>query len=560
MTRRRMARTAEAIVRAPNPTRSSSTRSTMTLSVHPPANSQELIVLAAAALDQGNPQQAGELAARMLQTQPNHPEAHYLAGLAAMAVRQMPQALEHLHQAASLQPQHPDYAVQFARALVRVHRTGEALQVANIALSLSPQDPLTLDALGTVYTQCHAHERAASAYRRAATLAPDNPVCRFNFATSLTSSGDTEQAERELDACLALAPRYWPAYGIRSRLRRQTPASNHIEELLSLLGQADGDPIAQFQVHSALAKEYEDLHDYAMAFKHLAVGKAANRRARNYSIARDEAIMQALVRAFPEPRPQPAGCLSDEPIFVIGMPRSGTTLVERILSSHPEVYAAGELQNFGVMLERLSGARSSVMLDPAMIDRTHHIPWKQLGDLYLSSTRPATTLKPRFIDKLPHNFLYAGFIANALPNARIICLRRNPLDTCLSNFREPFAESSPLHGYSFDLLDTGRYYILFDRLMAHWQRVLPGRIMEIEYESLVASQETCTRQLLAHCGLPWNDACLHFERNQSPTSTASSVQVREPIHQTGVRRWKKYEAELAGLHELLTAAGIDCDR
>jgi tetratricopeptide (TPR) repeat protein len=522
-------------------------------------SSEELLAQAGTALNRGDSQQAGSLAMRVLQVDPRHPEAHYLAGLAAMALRRLPEALEHLHQAASLRPRHADYAVQFARALVRAHRTGEALQVANLAQSLEPGDPVMLDLLGTVYMQCHAYERAGALYRRAAGLLPDNPTCRVNYATSLVLSGDVVLAECEIDACLALTPDYWPAYNVRSRLRRQSRARNHVDSLLGLAQQTD-DPHAQFQLHMALAKEYEDLGEYATAFEHLVTGKTANRDARQYSIQHDEAMVEALIRRFPEVQPQPEACLSDEPIFVMGMPRTGTTLVERILSSHPEVYAAGELQNFGVMLERLSGGRSPVMLDANVIERTRHIHWWQLGDLYLSSTRPATSLKPRFVDKLPHNFLYAGFIANALPNARMICLRRNPLDSCLSNFREPFAETSPLHGYSFDLLDIGRYYILFDRLMAHWQRVLPGRILEVDYETLVTTPETSIRQLLQHCGLPWNDACLHFEHNRAPATTASAVQVRAPIHQAAVGRWKKYAAQLGDLRELLGLAGINCDR
>jgi Flp pilus assembly protein TadD len=532
----------------------------MTSMSQPPPSSHELLAQAEAALDRGDTRQAGELAASLLRVEPNHPHAHYLMGVAAMGLRQMPRALEHLHQAASMRPRHPGYAIQFAKALVQTHRTGEALQVANVALTLSPHDPLMLDTLGTIYTQCHAYERAGSVFRRAVVLAPSNPICHFNLATSLIFSGHIEQAESELEACLALAPGYWPAYGVISRLRPQSQLSNHIERLTSLAQQTIGDPVAQMQLHLALAKEYEDLGQYREAFEHLRVGKSANRNVRNYTTDRDEAIVHSLIRTFPEPRPQPPGCQTDEPIFIIGMPRTGTTLLERILSSHPEVYAAGELQNFGVILERLSGGRSPVMLDSGVIERARHLNWEQLGDLYLASTRPATCLKPRFIDKLPHNFLYAGFIANALPNARIICLRRNPLDTCLSNFREPFAETSLFHGYSFDLLDTGRYYLLFDRLMAHWKRVLPGRILEVDYETLVTEQEASTRQLLEHCGLPWNTACLHFERNQAPASTASSVQVRAPIHQSAVRRWKKYEAQLAGLRELLTSAGIDCDQ
>ncbi|KRF01991.1 sulfotransferase [Frateuria sp. Soil773] len=525
-----------------------------------PLRPQDLFALATGALERGDAQQARELASRLLQLEPGHPETHYLAGRAALELRQLPQALEHLHRAASTAPRHPGYAVHFARALVRVHRTGDALQVANVASALAPDDPSLLNTLGTVYAQCHASERAAATFRRAAMLAPGDAACQFNFATSLVHFGDIDGAEAALEACLALAPEHWVAYGILSRLRRQTPECNHLDRLQSLADRHGDDPAAQLQLHMALGKEYEDLGDYSRAFAHFTRGKSANKAARNYSSERDEAIVQALIRAFPEPRPGPPGYRTDEPIFIFGMPRSGTTLVERIVSSHPEVYSAGELENFGVMLERLSGARSPVLLSPDVVERARHVDWAQLGEHYLSSTRPTTSLKPRFIDKLPHNFLYAGFIASALPNARMICLRRNPLDTCLGNFREPFAEGSPFHAYSFDLLDIGRYYILFDRLMAHWKRVFPGRILEVEYETLVATQEASSRQLLEHCGLPWNDACLHFEHNRAPSTTASSLQVRSSIHQSSVRRWKKYEAELAGLRELLTAAGIDCDR
>jgi tetratricopeptide (TPR) repeat protein len=515
---------------------------------------------ARAALLQGDPGKARELALQALQAGSDQPEGRYVAGMAALALRRLPEALDHLHRAASAMPRHAAYAVHFARALAAAHRTGDALQVANVAFGLAPDDPLLLHSLGTTYTQCQAPERAAAAFRQAARLAPDNPACRFSFATSLIFSGDIAQAEAELEACLALAPGHWRAHATLSRIRRQTPAHNHIDRLLSLATEVDGEPVASMHTHVALSKEYEDLGDFAKAFEHLVIGKSAVKAVTGYTIDRDQAIVDAMIHAFPEPQPPPAGHPSDEPIFVMGLPRTGTTLVERILSSHPEVYAAGELENFGVALERLSGANSPVMLSPDVIRHAARISWETLGEVYIASTRPATALKPRFIDKLPHNFLYAGFIANALPNARIICLRRHPLDSCLSNFREPFSEASPLHGYSFDLLDTGRYYVLFDRLMAHWERVLPGRILEVDYETLVTTQEASTRRLLEHCGLPWSDACLHFERNQAPSTTASSVLVRAPMHRDAVRRWTKYEEQLTELRRLLTDAGIDCDR
>lgn len=498
------------------------------------------------------------LATHMLKLRPASTEAHYLAGVGALELRRNGIALEHLHRAASAEPRRAEYAMQFARALVRGHRHGDALQVALAACALAPDDPLLLDALGTVCAQCHAHERAASLYRRACALAPDNPVCRFNLAMSLVYMGRAEEAEHALEACLALAPHYWVAHGALSRVRRQETGRNHVERLSALLATHGADPAAAYQLNMALGKEHEDLGNHGQAFEHFSRGKQAVRATRPYAPAQDAAIVESLIRAFPGPPASVGGCLSDEPIFIMGMPRSGTTLVERIIASHPEVHAAGELENFSVWLRRLAGGGVPLPLDPEVVARATQLDWTQLGELYLASTRPATALKPRFIDKFPHNFLYAGFLAMALPNARLICLRRHPLDTCLGNFREPFTEASFFHGYAFDLLDIGRYYVLFDRLMAHWRRVLPGRILEVDYEDLVGAPETTIRQLLAHCDLPWTDACLHFEHNRAASSTASALQVRDPIHKAGVGRWKRYATELADLRELLQAAGIDC--
>ncbi len=394
-------------------------------------------------------------------------------------------------------------------------------------------------------------------FGRAAALLPTRAHLRFNLATSLIYAGDIDRAEVELEACLTLNPEYWKAHLTLAQLRKQTLAKNHLERLQTCLPEIDDDSAARLYVNLALAKEFEDLEDYPKAFRHLALGKAAARADRNYSIKRDESLFEALMHAFPATQMGSAGCPSNEPIFVIGMPRSGTTLVERIISSHPEVYSAGELQDFGVALKRASGSRTPHMLDPDTVARGLLVNRSQLGESYLSSTRPATGARQRFIDKLPHNFLYAGFIANALPNAKIICLRRDPMDTCLSNFRQLFAQTSPYYDYSFDLLDTGRYYILFDRLMTHWQKVLPGRILELSYETLVDSQEDSSRKLLEYCGLSWHDACLSFEDNPTPVATASAVQVRVPIYRSALRRWRKYESQLDGLRQLLLDAGIE---
>ena len=277
--------------------------------------------------------------------------------------------------------------------------------------------------------------------------------------------------------------------------------------------------MGQTYLHMALAKEHEDLDELPLAFDHFAAGKSAGKAQRDYSFEEDRTLFDALIQAFPDVQHDAiAGDPTDEPIFVIGMPRTGTTLVERIISSHPDVYSAGELQNFAVALKRATGSRTPTILDLDVITRAREVDWKMLGEAYLTSTRPATGRKPHFIDKLPHNFLYAGFIARALPNARIICLRRDPIDTVLSNFRQLFAQKSAYYGYSFDLLDAGRYYVLFDRLMTHWKQVFPGRILEVHYESLVEAQEQHSRELLDFCGLSWHEGVMHFEKNDAPVS------------------------------------------
>lgn len=509
------------------------------------------------AFNAGDALRALELAEAALKIDPQHAEAHYLAGLAALAASRSPIAVDHLYQAVKKDPLRADYAVQLARALCAERRVGEALVVANQALGLQPSHPTMLLNLGCVYVEANAHERALSVFRQASEAAPDNAFCRFNLAMALIALGQGAAAEAELEACLSLRPDLWRAHGMLSQLRKQTPRHNHLQRLKALAASTTRDSEAQLHLQIALGKECEDLADYDNAFVHFSRGKAAVKRTLGYSPAADEAVVDALIEAFPGPTGAP-GWNSDEPIFIVGMPRTGTTLVERIVSSHPEVYSAGELENFPTVLEQLAG-RPGGALDPDFIRVAAKIAPAELGARYLASTRPMTAMRPRFVDKRPHNFLYLGLIARALPKAKIICLHRNPLDTCLSNFREAFNPASPFHRYAFDLLDIGAYYLQFRRLMKHWKEAFPGRLMEIDYEAVVAEQEGSSRRLLEFCDLPWNEGCLHFEQNAAPSSTASALQVRSPIYRSAVQRWRRYERQLEPLRQLLESAGVATD-
>ncbi|WP_374555300.1 sulfotransferase [Thermomonas sp.] len=510
------------------------------------------------ALNRADWARAAALAESLVPRIPPHAGVHFVAGVAALQLQRLPEGIRHLQLAVHHNPNRPDYVAQFARGLAMARLTRESVVAADGAEAMTPDDPATLDTLAVVYTQANEHAKAARLFERALERSPGRAVSHFNLATSLTFIGELARAEREYEACLALDPTFWKAHLALAQLRKATQDDNHLARLQAMLAEAS-DATARMYLHLAQAKEFEDLGDYPQAFHHLSAGKAAGGEGRGYTTARDAVVFDQLRALFAEPVATERGFASDAPIFVVGMPRSGTTLVDRILSSHPDVHSAGELQNFGVVLKRLSGSRTPELLDVDTLQRAMQVDPRVLGEAYVDSTRPGTAAKPRFVDKLPHNFLYLGYIARALPNARIVCLRRNPMDTCLGNFRQLFAQTSPYYDYSFDLLDTGRYYLLFDALMRHWHRVLPDRVLEVEYEALVDDQEGQTRRLLAHCGLAWDEACLRFSENAAPVATASAVQVRSPMHRQALARWKRYGSALDGLRDLLEAGGISVD-
>ncbi len=511
---------------------------------------------AVAAVNRGDWPQAQQLSMYLLRELPMRPDVCFLAGIAALYQQQAPLAVSCLQRAVQLDSTRAEYLAQLARALATMSRTADAAEMARRALDQSPSDAMTLDTLGVVFTQAGEYDTAAGLFRTAIGLEPGQASYRFNFATSLVFSGDNARAERELEACLALDSRYWKAYLTLSQQKSQTPEANHVESLRRALGRCAGDREGTMYVSLALGKELEDLGRYPEAFAAITNGKSSGRSPAR-TTGRDDALFDAIIQSFPGAVATNEGFRSDAPIFVFGMPRTGTTLVDRILSSHPDVRSAGELQDFGFALARVSGSRAPSLPDANTFANAGSFDWKRLGADYIASTRGRPDGRPHFIDKLPHNFLYAGHIANALPDAKLVCVRRDPVDTCLSNFRQLFARNSAYHDYSFELLDIGRYYLRFNQLMAFWRESFHDRILVVQYEELVAEQEASTRRMLDFCRVGWHEGCLRFEDNQAPVATASAVQVREPMYRSAVRRWRHYEPQLAGLLQLFDDAGID---
>ncbi len=511
------------------------------------------------AINSSDHEKAHACCARILSLEPGHADAHFLMGMIAFEQRRVAKALALIDRAIARVPNNAEYLARRAQCLAMMSRDAEALEAADRALELAPDSALTLDTIGVAMSRVGAYEVAADVLALAVKANPNNPQFHFNLASAHLFLGHLKQAEASYEAAVALQPEFYRGHWALSDLVEATPEHNHIERLTQLLEAAQSDVDGALYIAHALAKEWEDLGDYGKALDYLIEANARKRESIGYASDQDRVLFNSMQGLFDKAfiDRAPAGDPSREPIFVVGMPRTGTTLVERILSSHSEVYSAGELQDFGLALKRASGSRSNRILDADTVEKGARVDFVELGQRYLASTRPATGETPRFVDKMPMNLLYVGFILLALPNAKIVCVRRHPLDTCVSNFRQLFRLDQSYYGYACDLSDIAQYYIMFDRIMSHWDEVLPGKILQLQYERLVDDQEQQTRRLLAFCDLKWEDACLDFHENKAPIATASAVQARKPIYSGAVGRWKRYGDRLEPIKKQLEAAGIE---
>ncbi len=447
-----------------------------------------------------------------------------------------------------------------ADALRRIdehHRSGDAAACVAALHALAGAATTHADLLqelGLRYTLLGLHTEAERCYAQAAALRPLDPACLYNHATALIAMGDLEVAEALLDRVIELTPDDDAAWYNRSTLRRQRADDNHVAALEQrLAGLADRHP-ARIGLCYALAKECEDLGRHAAAFAALRQGAGARRARLSYRVEDDLETMRLIEATFDAAffARTHAGHGDARPLFVVGLPRSGTTLVDRILGSHGTVSSRGESSDLAQAVVRVAGPAAN---KAELVQRTAKLDFRTLGRAYCNTL--ATDAALRVVDKTPGNFLYLALIAAALPQARIVHLRRHPMDACYAMYKTLFRMAYP---FSYDLDDLGRYWRGYDRLMAHWRRVLPEeRFLEVDYEELVMHQDAVSRRLVAHAGLEWEDACLAFERNPHPTLTASAAQVRQPIYRSSVGLWRKYQQELAPLAERLRAAGIAID-
>ena len=506
------------------------------------------------ALNRREFKRAHELCLAILGADPKQAPALFLLAMIAAEHGNFGKALEVIDLALARDVTKPEYYAQRGRCLIALHRPREAFEAAQRALSLDPTGALTLDTIGVVLTHAGAHAEALEPFRRAVERDPAKAQYHYNRGAAEQFIGDFERAAESYRRTLAIDPKHHRAWSALAQVSKAPFTPEEVAEIERQLAAGPSED-AELQLNHALAKPAEDLGRYADAFRYLERGKRRKRASHARSFAAHEALFDAAARTAPL-AVEGHGFDSTEPIFIVGMPRTGTTLVERILSSHPAVFSAGELTNFALAVKRATGTPSNRVLDAETLAAAASVDARAVGAAYVDSTRPRTGHKPRFIDKMPLNFFYAALIHRALPNARIICLRRNALDACLSNYRQLFSTAFAYYDYAFDLLDTGRYYVRFDALARLWRDTIPANYTEVRYEDVVDHTEREARRLIDFCGLDWDPRCLAFASNATPVATASSVQVRQPIYRTAVERWRHYEKELEPLRHLLNDAGV----
>jgi len=495
--------------------------------------------------------QVHEQAIDMIQTNVNDAVPYCLLAAIAAEHGNHIKAVELFGRATELEPTSAYYHAYFGRALTITGDQQGAKAAADSAATLLVDDAYLADTIGVIYSRTGFHEKAVPFFKRAVKLNQGPANFHYNLAASQQFLGEFDLAEKGYLETLSRDLSAYRAWSSLVGLKRQTEQQNYLDDLTTQYESLANDEDASLHLGHAIAKTLEDLGQYQESLEWLHKAKRlklSNTDAKAFSYDRlFEAAMSTADERTRLIEQQGDGA----PIFIIGLPRTGTTLVDRILSSHSDVTSAGELNIFPGLIKSATKTASNMVMDAETFLKSNALAGdalKQIGEQYIASAAELSRGATRFTDKMPLNFFYAGLIHKALPNARIIALRRGAMDSCLSNYRQLLTVQHSYYHYTYDLAETAKFYRKFDQLMAHWREHLPtNSFMEVAYEDIVHDQENQTRRLLEFCGLEWQEACMRFHENEAPVSTASSVQVRQPLYSGSIDRWKRYGGKLDGL-------------
>jgi len=500
-------------------------------------------------LKKGEIKPAEQLCMAVLSKAPDNLDALMLAATLGEAIGDPSLALAFLNRAVAVKPNFLPARLKTANAYLAVSEYESAIEHLNKAFELKPDMTSELGALGLAYTGAGQAEQALAVFEKALKHRPDHPTLRLDYANALISLGRMQEAAQVLRENIARGFQKAASYKSLADTEKFSGDPEELQAIEAELATPGTTANQQMHLHHAAGKILNDVGRFEEAIDHFQKSRTAS----GFDVDLDafrrrvDSVIASFTPALLKSKAG-LGNPSDVPVFIVGMPRSGTTLTEQICASHPAVFGAGELARLGTVVKTAGYAQGPDNPRDKNPQSLTGSEAKILSADYLEYLKRRAPEAARIVDKMPHNFQYVGMIALLFPNARIIHCTRDPIDNCLSCFFNSFNED---HGYNTDLRKLGLYYREYDRLMRHWHALLPGRIYESRYETMIADQEAESRRLIEFLGLPWDDACLRFYENDRTVTTPSRWQVRQPIYASSVKRWKKYGDKIQPLVDAL---------
>jgi tetratricopeptide (TPR) repeat protein len=518
---------------------------------------QQLLKKGFDALSRGDVSAAAEHCQQALAIKPDLVPAHFLVGLAGLEAKDRRTAFSAFQSVVKLDRDHAAAWAHLAKLYMSEGQVNKADAALRETQRIRPTDPIVLDLIGTTLSLMGEHSVAGAFFARANNTQPGHPAYMQNLANNYVFHGESTKAEQVFNEILKIQPNSPQAHwGLASS--RKAVDDSHNQQMQALLDKDRMSPRARAFYLYGLGKEYEDLKQWDNAFDSFSEGAAARRSTVEFDETAEIAMFDYLTEHFTADwlADGEAGNSDPAPIFVLGQPRSGTTLVERIITSHSQVHSAGELQQFGLALRRLGHYNNPIRFSAELFERAQQLEPQKIGSLYLQTSAKMRGNTPRFVDKLPQNYLMLPLILKALPNAKIVHLVRDPMDACFASFKQLFADA---YLHSYEQSEMARHHVRYRQLMATWRERFPGRFFDISYEETARDLEPNARALLDYLELPWEEACLNFHEQDGAVSTASAAQVREPAHTRSIGRWRRYETQLAPMLDTLRENGISVD-
>ena len=498
----------------------------------------------------GQPDAAMATFAALLAAHPTHVGARMLLASVILSKGRMRAATEQMKLAATMLPDDPAWVNRVAQGLARLGETNAARGCLRHRVVGSMRSGPALTAIGHIYQGLGLNAEALQFMERARASGYDNADFAYFRALQLQFNGRIDEAEAEMERCLRMGPTFGRASLSLARIRRQTPESNHVDFIRSRLASVEPGSEDHAAFEFALHKELDDLGHLDDAWAALERGNAVMAARLPYDGAGEERLFDHIIECFDAGFLAPPGNTfhGPTPIFIVGMPRSGTTLLERILGNHSQVTSAGELPDLSRQLRWVADRHGHALIDDLLLDDVPRVDFAEVGRRYLEQTQWRADGRRYYVDKLPPNFMLAGCIRRALPAAKVVHMVRDPMDVCFSNYRAMFGDA---YAYAYDFERLAQHHAQYGRLMQHWREAMPGFVFDLSYADLVQDTEATCRRLLDFCGLPFEPGCLDHTRNASSVATLSSAQVRQPIHARGLGEWRRYERQMEPLRQML---------